>query len=125
MPELRSGPRRRRAPIARKSSEPPSPAGRYVKPRAAVAREAAAAAERPRTRLAAKKEENPLIIISDHTKKDDAAAMADESGGLSANKGVAQEDDTNAAPFPERVFFSFNYYSILLLILSRCLLLIC
>ncbi|KAG4923014.1 hypothetical protein AAZX31_18G280900 [Glycine max] len=102
MPELRSGPRRRRAPVARKSSEPPSPAGRYVKTRAAVAREAAAV-ERPRTRLAAKKEENPLIIISDHTKKDDAAAMADESGGLSANKGVAQEDDTNAAPFPERV----------------------
>ena len=62
--------------------------------------------ERPRTRLAAKKEEKPLKVISDHTKKDDAA-MADESGGLSANKGVAQEDDTNAAPFPERVLFSF------------------
>ncbi|CAJ1846122.1 unnamed protein product [Sphenostylis stenocarpa] len=106
MPELRSGPRRRRAPVSRRSSEPPSPAGRYVKTRAAVAREVAAAAERPRTRLAAKQleEEKPVIVISDHTKKEiEGGAMGDESGGLSANKGVAQEDDANPAPFPERV----------------------
>lgn len=29
--------------------------------------------------------------------------MGDESGGLSANKGVAQEDEGNTTPFPERV----------------------
>lgn len=111
MPELRSGPRRGRAPVGRKSSEPPpSPAaaGKYVKTRAAVAREAAAAAERPRTRLAAKKleEEKPVIVISEsnHSKKEvEGAAMADDSGGLSANKGVAPEDDNIAAPFPDRV----------------------
>ncbi|WVZ08980.1 casein kinase 1-like protein HD16 [Vigna radiata var. radiata] len=107
MPELRSGPRRRRAPVGRRSSEQPSSGGRYVKTRAAVAREAAAAAaERPRTRLAAKQleEEKPVIVISDHTKKEvEGGAMGDESGGLSANKGVAQEDDANPAPFPDRV----------------------
>ncbi|KAL2329451.1 hypothetical protein Fmac_017032 [Flemingia macrophylla] len=101
MPELRSGARRRR------SSEPPSPAAAtYVKTRAAVAREAAAAAaERPRTRLAAKKEEEtptPLIVISDHSNKLVEEHMGD-SGGLSGNKVVPQEDEANATPFPERV----------------------
>ncbi|KAK7394119.1 hypothetical protein VNO78_14638 [Psophocarpus tetragonolobus] len=96
MPELRSGPRRRGAPVGRKSSEAASPAGRYVKTRAAVAREAAKAKKL--------EEEKPVIVISDHTKKDvEGGAMGDESGGLSANKGVAQEDDANTAPFPERV----------------------
>ncbi|KAK7295846.1 hypothetical protein RJT34_18758 [Clitoria ternatea] len=111
MPEPRSGPRRRRTPIGRRSSEPPSPAGKYVKTRAAVAREAAVAAERPRTRLAAKKleQDKPVIVISEpdsHTKnveEEIEGVMGDESGGLSANKGVPQEDDANAAPFPERV----------------------
>ncbi|KAK7304285.1 hypothetical protein VNO77_45153 [Canavalia gladiata] len=111
MPELHSGPRRRRAPVGRRSSEPPSPAGKYVKTRAAVARAAAAAAERPRTRLAAKKleQEKPVIVISEpdsnrnKDKQEIEGAMGDDSGGLSANKGVAQEDDSNAAPFPERV----------------------
>jgi hypothetical protein len=29
--------------------------------------------------------------------------MGDESGGLSANKGVPQEDEGNTTPFPDRV----------------------
>ncbi|PNX58033.1 hypothetical protein L195_g058990, partial [Trifolium pratense] len=28
--------------------------------------------------------------------------MGDESGGLSANKGVPQEDEGNTTPFPDR-----------------------
>lgn len=129
MPELRSGPRRGRAQLGRRSVEPPSPAANYVKTRAAVARAAAAAAaaaeERPRTRLAAKKleQEKPVIVISEeeeaesdveraNKKKDkeriEEGVMGDDSGGLSANKGVAQEDEGNTAPFPERVFLYFN-----------------
>ncbi|KAL1323211.1 hypothetical protein HN51_068277 [Arachis hypogaea] len=124
MPELRSGPRRGRAQVGRRIAEPPSPAANYVKTRAAVARAAAAAAtvaeERPRTRLAAKKleqEEKPVIVISEEEAESDVeraknkkseerievGVMGDESGGLSANKGVAQEDEGNTAPFPERV----------------------
>ncbi|MED6207967.1 Casein kinase 1-like protein hd16 [Stylosanthes scabra] len=126
MPELRSGPRRGRAQVGRKSAEPTSPATNYVKTRAAVARAAAAAAaaaeERPRTRLAAKKleqEEKPVIVISEEEEEAESdveraknkkseerievGVMGDESGGLSANKGVAQEDEGNTAPFPERV----------------------
>ncbi|XP_057755034.1 casein kinase 1-like protein HD16 [Arachis stenosperma] len=124
MPELRSGPRRGRAQVGRKIAEPPSPAANYVKTRAAVARAAAAVAtvaeERPRTRLAAKKleqEEKPVIVISEEEAESDVeraknkkseerievGVMGDESGGLSANKGAAQEDEGNTAPFPERV----------------------
>ncbi|MED6143100.1 Casein kinase 1-like protein hd16 [Stylosanthes scabra] len=130
MPELRSGPRRGRAQVGRKTAEPTSPATNYVKTRAAIARAAAATAaaavERPRTRLAAKKleqEEKPVIVISEEEEEEEEEAesdveraknkkseerievgvMGDESGGLSANKGVAQEDEGNTAPFPERV----------------------
>ncbi|XP_061367615.1 casein kinase 1-like protein HD16 isoform X2 [Gastrolobium bilobum] len=107
MAELRSGPRRRRAPVGPRSCEPLSPAAKYVKTRAAVAREVAAAeaavVERPRTRLVAKKlkQEKPVIVISE--KEEIEGVMGDDSGGLSANKGVAQEDEGNTPPFPERV----------------------
>jgi len=36
--------------------------------------------------------------------------MGDESGGLSANKGVAQEDEGNTTPFPERVCVFLQYF---------------
>ncbi|XP_004491691.1 casein kinase 1-like protein HD16 [Cicer arietinum] len=97
MPVLRSGRRSRRAPVGRKISEP---ADKYVK-----------------TRAAKKKEQKKKVIEiseSDNGHRDIAAAakkegeeiegtMGDESGGLSANKGVAQEDEGNTTPFPERV----------------------
>ncbi|KAJ1383225.1 Serine/threonine-protein kinase, active site [Sesbania bispinosa] len=95
MPELRSGRQRRRgAPVGRRSSEPPSRAAKYVKTRAAVA--------------AAKKleEEKAVIVISERDSdinKEKEDLMGDESGGLSANKGLPQEDEGNTAPFPERV----------------------
>ncbi|GAB4835135.1 Casein kinase 1-like protein hd16 [Ancistrocladus abbreviatus] len=83
---------------------------------------------RPRTRLAVKKEEKekekkavPVIVISeeksefDRVKEEEEEAAAeedreigkedmlgDDSGGLSANKAIGQDDD-NKAPFPERV----------------------
>ncbi|XP_061348559.1 casein kinase 1-like protein HD16 isoform X2 [Gastrolobium bilobum] len=111
MPELRSGVRRGRAAVGQKGSEP---ARKNVKTRAAVA--AAPEKGRPRTRLAAKKleREKPLIVISEpdsnierakakKNKEEGEGVMGDESGGLSANKGVAPEDDANTPPFPERV----------------------
>lgn len=100
MPELRSGPQRRRgAPVGRRISETPSPAAKYVKTRAAVA--------------AAKKleQEKPaVIVISEDQRKEkeeeevEAGLMGGgDSGGLSANKGIPQEDEGNTTPFPERV----------------------
>ncbi|KAF7807181.1 casein kinase 1-like protein HD16 [Senna tora] len=115
MPEPRIGVRRGGAALNRSSQE--APARKYVKTRAAVAREAAAAAakERPRTRLAVKKlkQKKPVIVISESSsginrvkenraKEEVEGIMGDGSGGLSANKGVKQ-DDGNAAPFPEKV----------------------
>ncbi|XP_057436616.1 casein kinase 1-like protein HD16 [Lotus japonicus] len=100
MPELRSEPQRRRgAPVGRRISETPSPAAKYVKTRAAVA--------------AAKKleQEKPaVIVISEDQRKEkeeeevEAGLMGGgDSGGLSANKGIPQEDEGNTTPFPERV----------------------
>lgn len=98
MPELRNGRRRRRAPV--RSSEP---VAKYVKTRAAVA--------------AAKKQEQekkPVTVISEPEERDkkkdrgeiEGIEMGDDTGGLSANKGVPQEDEGNTTPFPERVFHS-------------------
>lgn len=80
---LRSGRRRRLAPVSREKTEP---AENYVKTRAAVA--------------AAKKNEQKKSVIEISESEED---MGDESGGLSANKGVPQEDEGNTTPFPERV----------------------
>ncbi|KAJ7979038.1 putative Casein kinase [Quillaja saponaria] len=112
MPELRRGVRKGRATVAHKESE--SPNGKYVKTRAAVAREVEEAKARTRTRLTAKKlAEAPVIVLSDpdsdlelrkgkQVKKEEQGLMADDSGGLSANKAGGQEEE-GAAPFPERV----------------------
>ena len=111
MPELRSGVRRGRAAVAQKGSEQPAPppAKRNVKTRAAAAK------GRPRTRLAAKKPERekpPVIVTSEakakKNKEKGVGVMGDDSGGLSANKGVAPEDNT--PPFPERVCGFFESY---------------
>ncbi|XP_058736200.1 casein kinase 1-like protein HD16 [Vicia villosa] len=77
-------PRRRLAPVSREKTEP---AERYVKTRAAVA-----AAKR-------NEQKRSVIVISESEEEE----MGDESGGLSANKGVPQEDEGNTTPFPERV----------------------
>lgn len=94
MPELRSGRRRRRAPISRKRYEP---VVKYVKTRAAVAAEK-------------KQEQEKLVIVISETDSDVKkereeikGVMGDESGGFSANKGVPPEDEGNTPPFPERV----------------------
>lgn len=87
---LRSGRRRRLAPVSREKTEQ---ADKYVKTRAAVA--------------AAKKNEQKISVIeiseSDNDVRKEEEEMGDESGGLSANKGVPQEDEGNTTPFPERV----------------------
>ncbi|CAN6693509.1 unnamed protein product [Malus baccata var. baccata] len=128
MPELRRGVRRGRARVASKPSDPPP---RSRRTRATVAREAAAeAVVRPRTRLAVRKlkeeekqepvpvpvpEEDPVIVISvkdsdsegskgeEKVEEDKKAVMADDSGGLSANKAAGQEEEGSTAPFPEKV----------------------
>ncbi|CAI8591666.1 unnamed protein product [Vicia faba] len=71
------------APVSRERIEP---AENYVKTRAAVA--------------AAKRNEQKRSVIVISEEEED---MGDESGGLSANKGVPQEDEGNTTPFPERV----------------------
>ena len=126
MPELRRGVRRRRATVGQKKSE--SPATKYVKTRAAVAREVAETKQRPRTRLATKQlkqEKLPVIVISepdsyseepikaDKDKEEVEGVMGDDSGGLSAKKPVGQDDDGNTTPFPERVSFSVFFPFIL------------
>ncbi|CAN6696727.1 unnamed protein product [Malus baccata var. baccata] len=124
MPELRRGVRRGRARVASKPSDLPP---RSRRTRATVAREAAAeAVVRPRTRLAVRKlkeeekqepdpEEDPVIVISvkdsdsegskeeEEVEEDKKAVMADDSGGLSANKAAGQEEEGSTAPFPEKV----------------------
>ncbi|CAK8540528.1 unnamed protein product [Lathyrus sativus] len=87
---LCSGRRRRLAPVSREKTEP---ADKYVKTRAAVA--------------AAKRNKQKISVIeiseSDNDVREEEEDMGDESGGLSANKGVPQEDEGNTTPFPERV----------------------
>lgn len=126
MPELRRGVRRGRARVAHKPSDLPPPSRRT---RATVAREAAEAVVRPRTRLAVRKlkeeekqepepepeQEDRVIVISEKdsdsegkkgkeiVEEDKKAVMADDSGGLSANKAAGQEEEGSTAPFPEKV----------------------
>ncbi|KAF5735728.1 protein kinase 3 [Tripterygium wilfordii] len=116
MPQRPRGVRRGRGRV-----EPNAPTRNQVKTRAAAAREAAteAARERPRTRLAAKRlrkqeeekekvQEDQVIVISERdsdlkSKKATKGVMADDSGGLSANKAGGQEEEGNTTPFPEKV----------------------
>ncbi|MED6134653.1 Casein kinase 1-like protein hd16 [Stylosanthes scabra] len=105
MPELRSGVRRGRAAVGQKDSEPPAPARRNVKTRAAAAA-AAGAKGRPRTKAAAAAAKKKPVIATSEAKAKEVKekvlrVMGDDSGGLSANKGAAPEDNT--PPFPERV----------------------
>ncbi|KAH7560422.1 hypothetical protein JRO89_XS10G0013700 [Xanthoceras sorbifolium] len=100
MPELRKGVRRGQAPTLAAATAIAAAGQNRVRTRAAIAREEAAAAvvegERPRTseferrRKAEEKGEREI------------EKMADDSGGLSANKAVGQEEEGNTAPFPER-----------------------
>ncbi|XP_052186475.1 casein kinase 1-like protein HD16 [Diospyros lotus] len=133
MPELHKGVARGCALVGRrrrkeeKKSEPL--VGKYIKTRAAVAREAAeakAAAGRKRGRPAKKRKEEPVVAISDDKKKKkeergekeggglfpviravgetgERHIMGDESGGVSANKATGKEEEGNTAPFPEKV----------------------
>lgn len=110
MPELRRGVRRGRAKVAHKRSEPP--VGNYVKTRAAVAR-----AKRLKLEEKEEKEEDQqqVIVISERDSgserkkgkkvvgKEEKGLMADDSGGLSANKAAGQEEEGSTAPFPEKV----------------------
>lgn len=108
MPELRRGVRRGRAKVAHKRSEPP--VGNYVKTRAAVAR-----AKKLKLEKEEEKEPQQVIVISERDSgserkkgkkvvgKEEKGVMADDSGGLSANKAAGQEEEGNTAPFPEKV----------------------
>lgn len=129
MPELRRRVRRGRARLAPRGSDSdsPLPLRKYVKTRAAVAREAAAAkaSPRPRRRVAAagnrRLKKSRVILIPESDRDSDGqekfeeeeekgggkgegkAVMADDSGGLSANKAAGQEDEGTTVPFPEKV----------------------
>jgi hypothetical protein len=106
MPELRRGVRRGRAKVAHKRSEPP--VGNYVKTRAAVARA-------KKLKLEKEEEQQQVIVISERDSgserkkgkkvvgKEEKGLMADDSGGLSANKAAGQEEEGSTAPFPEKV----------------------
>jgi hypothetical protein len=106
MPELRRGVRRGRAKVAHKRSEPP--VGNYVKTRAAVARA-------KKLKLEKEEEHQQVIVISERDSgserkkgkkvvgKEEKGPMADDSGGLSANKAAGQEEEGSTAPFPEKV----------------------
>ncbi|XP_058108501.1 casein kinase 1-like protein HD16 [Magnolia sinica] len=122
----------RRKPRGRAAAKKPEPKpGNYVRTRAAVAKEAAAAAAagpkvkpKTRTRLAAARnnnnnrakvaaagpaEEEKVVVVevgSDHQgggvdRREEM--MGDDSGGLSANRAIGQEEEGSTAPFPERV----------------------
>ncbi|KAB1227915.1 Casein kinase I [Morella rubra] len=109
MPELRRGVRRGRAKVAHKRSEPP--VGNYVKTRAAVAR-----AKKLKLEKEEEKEPQQVIVISERDSgserkkgkkvvgKEEKGVMADDSGGLSANKAAGQEEEGNTAPFPEKTW---------------------
>ncbi|KAG6679464.1 hypothetical protein I3842_14G132600 [Carya illinoinensis] len=108
MPELRRGVRRGRAKVAHKQPEPP--VGNYVKTRAAVAR-----AKKLKLEEEEEEQKQQVIVISERDSgsegkkgkkvvgKEQKGAMADDSGGLSANKAAGQEEEGNTAPFPEKV----------------------
>ncbi|KAG8637303.1 casein kinase 1-like protein HD16 [Manihot esculenta] len=133
MPELRRGVRRGRAGLTPQNRQPDPPrVQNCVKTRAAVARERKRPLTRLETkRLKEKQEDNKVIVISEKEdsefliserkkkgKKNLAVVsvkekqeedvkrvgiMGDDSGGLSANKAVGQEEEGNTAPFPEKV----------------------
>ncbi|KAJ9183116.1 hypothetical protein P3X46_007022 [Hevea brasiliensis] len=133
MPELRRGVRRGRAGLApqNRQSDPPR-VQNYVKTRAAVARERKRPRTRLETqRLKEKQEDTKVIEISEREVSDflilerkkkgkknlavvgfekkeeeelkEVGVMGDDSGGLSANKAVGQEEEGSTAPFPEKV----------------------
>ena len=63
-----------------------------------------------------KKGKNLLVDIEKEEKVERLKGpMADESGGLSANKAGGQEEEGNTAPFPDKVclfcFCFFNHFS--------------
>ncbi|WOH08694.1 hypothetical protein DCAR_0728139 [Daucus carota subsp. sativus] len=111
MPELRSGVRRGCAPVVDNNNKTENlvATNKYIKTRAAVAREAAQkrdrkpVVEKPKAQRRRKKEE---VVkkddIPEKKGKEVVGKMADGSGGLSANKGT-EEEEGNTAPFPERV----------------------
>lgn len=135
MPELRRGVRRGRAGLTPQNRQPDPPrVQNCVKTRAAVARERKRPLTRLETkRLKEKQEDNKVIVISEKEdsefliserkkkgKKNLAVVsvkekqeedvkrvgiMGDDSGGLSANKAVGQEEEGNTAPFPEKVCY--------------------
>lgn len=118
MPELRSGVRRGCAPVVDNNNKTENlvATNKYIKTRAAVAREAAQkrdrkpVVEKPKAQRRRKKEE---VVkkddIPEKKGKEVVGKMADGSGGLSANKGT-EEEEGNTAPFPERVlFFSLSF----------------
>lgn len=80
MPKLRSGVRRGRAAVVREGLEPPT------------RRNAKKVCDTERAKAKNKKSEEEVVGVKN--------VMADGSGGLSANKGVASEDPS----FPERVY---------------------
>ncbi|KAG2671364.1 hypothetical protein I3760_14G131800 [Carya illinoinensis] len=110
MPELRRGVRRGLAKVAHKQPEPP--VGNYVKTRAAVARAKKLKLEEEEEE---EEQKQQVIVISERDSgsegkkgkkvvgKEQKGAMADDSGGLSANKAAGQEEEGNTAPFPEKV----------------------
>lgn len=126
MPELRKGVCRGRAKLA----QPQQPQETRKQTRNQGRKRAAAAVievGRPRTRLAAKRlkeeEEHPQVVVISERESDilkelakdnkaKEAVMADDSGGLSANKAAGQEEEGSTAPFPERVCFCFIFESI-------------
>jgi DNA polymerase III delta prime subunit len=60
-----------------------------------------------------KKGKNLVVDIEEEEKVERVkGVMADDSGGLSANKAGAQEEEGSTAPFPDKVcmFFCFYFY---------------
>lgn len=122
MPELRRGVRRGRAKVAHKQPEPP--VGNYVKTRAGVARAKKLKLEEEEEE---EEQKQQVIVISERDRglkgkkgkkvvgKEQKGAMADDSGGVSANKAAGQEEEGNTAPFPEKVCGRFGLSTFLVL----------
>ncbi|XVF69759.1 hypothetical protein PTKIN_Ptkin11bG0107400 [Pterospermum kingtungense] len=127
MPERQKGVCRGGAKLAQQQQQQPQQEQKQTRQRKRAAPAVVAEGVRPRTRLAVKRLKEAATVREEHNQKHQAivisqrdsdierkklkkvdkekkdGVMGDDSGGLSANKAAIPEDETNTAPFPERV----------------------
>ncbi|KAF9615716.1 hypothetical protein IFM89_026131 [Coptis chinensis] len=112
--------------VAKKNKKPQVLVSNCVRTRAAIAKETAAVKEKGKGKV----EESELRgwigkggVGSDTNSREKVDSYkkvmaAEDSGGLSANKAVEQEEEGNTAPFPNKVIYACHFHSSVCLVVA-------